>query len=49
MGSPIGSSKTSNKNLNKLPKKPWRFRLIETMEKGFPNRNQKRKEKNPLH
>jgi hypothetical protein len=33
MGSPIGSSKTPNENLNMLPKKPWRFRLIETMEK----------------
>ena len=45
MGTPIGSTNIRNENLNRLPKKPWRFRLRGTVEKRYPNRNQKRKEK----
>jgi hypothetical protein len=41
----IRSSKTPLTHLNKLPKKPWRSKCKEAVEKRFPNRKQREKKK----
>jgi hypothetical protein len=41
----IGSTNTPIKHINKLPKKPWRFKCNVIVKKRFPKRNQQEKKK----